>query len=416
MSSTIPLSNASYGDRIRFMAELAERLHLYGTTAQRLEAALLSVAERLRLECEPWSSPTALILTFSDPQQLPGASDTTRVIRLPPGDNDLYRLAETDRIAEALIAGEMDLTAAFEALDALDTPPGRMARALRVVAFGLVAAAVGGMLRLPWLDIGVAAFNGIAIGLMMQLAQDRPRTKEAVDAVLAMFASAVAILVASFIAPLNQNTVIIASLIVLLPGLSLTNAMNELSSDHLVSGIARFAGAITTVVKLAVGAIIALYVADLAGLEPAVRALRPQPAWIEWVALAAASLAFAVLFRAERRDYPLVMAAAASGYLVSRFGGLAWGSGAGIFLAALVMTAAGNAYARWWHRPGAIVRVPGIILLVPGSASLRGLLDLIQQQDVAAGQVAVLGVINILLALIAGLLFGNLLLPARRNL
>lgn len=416
MSSTIPLSNASYGDRIRFMAELAERLHLYGTTAQRLEAALLSVAERLRLECEPWSSPTALILTFSDPQQLPGASDTTRVIRLPPGDNDLYRLAETDRIAEALIAGEMDLAAAFEALDALDTPPGRMARALRVVAFGLVAAAVGGMLRLPWLDIGVAAFNGLAIGLMMQVAQDRPRTKEAVDAVLAMFASAVAILVASFVAPLNQNTVIIASLIVLLPGLSLTNAMNELSSDHLVSGIARFAGAITTVVKLAVGVIIALYVADLAGLEPAVRALRSQPAWIEWVALAAASLAFAVLFRAERRDYPLVMAAAASGYLVSRFGGLAWGSGAGIFLAALVMTAAGNAYARWWHRPGAIVRVPGIILLVPGSASLRGLLDLIQQQDVTAGQVAVLGVINILLALIAGLLFGNLLLPARRNL
>ena len=416
MSSPIPLSNASYADRIRFMVELAERLHLYGTTAQRLEAALLLVAERLRLECEPWSSPTALILTFSDPQHLPGASDTTRVVRLPPGDNDLYRLAETDRIAEALIAGEMDLAAAFEAMDALDKPPTRTIRALRVIGFGLVAAAVGGMLRLPWLDIGVSAFNGLAIGVLMQIAEDRPRTREAVDAVLAMFASTVAILVASFIAPLNQNTVIIASLIVLLPGLSLTNAMNELSSDHLVSGMARFAGAITTVMKLAVGAIIALYVADLVGLQPAVRAWRPQPEWVEWIALAAASLAFAVLFRAERRDYPLVMAAAAAGYLISRFGGMAWGSGAGIFLAALVMTAAGNAYARWWHRPGAIVRVPGIILLVPGSASLRGLLDLLQQQDIGAGQVAVLGVINILLALIAGLLFGNLLLPARRNL
>lgn len=416
MSNPIPLSNASYADRIRFMVELAERLHLYGTTAQRLEAALLLVAERLRLECNPWSSPTALILSFSDPQQLPGASDVTRVVRLPPGDNDLYRLAETDRIAEALIAGGMDLAAAFEAMDALDKPPARSTRAMRVLAFGLVAAAVGGLLRLPWLDIGVSAFNGLAIGVLMQIAEDRPRTKEAVDAVSAMFASAIAILVASYIAPLNQNTVIIASLIVLLPGLSLTNAMNELSSDHLVSGTARFAGAITAVMKLAVGAIIALYVADLLGLEPAVRALRPQPAWIEWIALAAASLAFAVLFRAERRDYPAVMAAAASGYLISRFGGAAWGSGAGIFLAALVMTAAGNAYARWWHRPGAIVRVPGIILLVPGSASLRGLLDLIQQQDVSAGQVAMLGVINILLALIAGLLFGNLLLPARRNL
>ncbi len=82
---------------------------------------------------------------------------------------------------------------------------------------------------------------------------------------------------ASFVAPLNQNTVIIASLIVLLPGLALTNAVNELTSQHLVSGTARFAGAVTTVLKLTVGAVIALYLADLLGLHPEVRALRPQP-------------------------------------------------------------------------------------------------------------------------------------------
>ena len=55
-------------------------------------------------------------------------------------------------------------------------------------------------------------------------------------------------------------------------------------------------------------------------------------------------------------------------------------------------------------------------MLVPGSASLRGVMDLVQQQDVAAGQSGALTVMNILLALIAGLLFGNLLLPTRRNL
>lgn len=62
------------------------------------------------------------------------------------------------------------------------------------------------------------------------------------------------------------------------------------------------------------------------------------------------------------------------------------------------------------------MRVPGIIMLVPGSASLRGLLTLVQQQDVASGQVAMLGVLNILMALVAGLLFGNLVVSARRTL
>ena len=65
-------------------------------------------------------------------------------------------------------------------------------------------------------------------------------------------------LVATWVGPLNLNTVIIASLVVLLPGISLTNAVNGLASQHWVSGTARFAGALTTVLKLTVGAVIAL--------------------------------------------------------------------------------------------------------------------------------------------------------------
>jgi len=416
MSNPPPLSAASYAARINFVVELAERLHAYGTTAQRLEGAITAVAHRLQLECEPWSNPTGMILTFSDPQRGLGESDTTRVIRLPPGETDLYRLSETDRIAEEVLAGRLGLVDAHAQMSALDAPPTRRSRAMQVLAYGLAAIGIAGVLRLPWLDIGVAGVNGLMIGLLVQWSELHPRFKEGLEAVTAMFAAIVTLLVASFVAPLNQNTVIIASLIVLLPGMALTNAMNELTSQHLVSGTARFAGAITTVLKLAIGTIIALYLANLVGLEAQVRASRPQPVWVEWGALVAAAFAFAVLFRAQWRDYPKVMCAAAGGYLISRYGGQAFGSPAGIFLAALVLTAAGNAYARWWNRPGAILRVPGIIMLVPGSVSLRGLLTLIQQQDIDAGQTAVLAVLNILLALIAGLLFGNLLLPARRNL
>jgi uncharacterized membrane protein YjjB (DUF3815 family) len=55
-------------------------------------------------------------------------------------------------------------------------------------------------------------------------------------------------------------------------------------------------------------------------------------------------------------------------------------------------------------------------MLVPGSNSLRGVMSLMQQQDVVVGNSALLAVTNIVMALIAGLLFGNLLLPARKNL
>ncbi|MEG8117421.1 threonine/serine exporter family protein, partial [Xanthomonas hortorum pv. gardneri] len=82
----------------------------------------------------------------------------------------------------------------------------------------------------------------------------------------------------------------------------------------------------------------------------------------------------------------------------------------------MALTAAGNLFGRVVQRPGALIRLPGIIMLVPGSTSLRGFLTLVQQQDVSVGQAALLAVTNIVMALMAGLLFGNLLIPARKNL
>lgn len=415
--SALPVGpTPGYAQRIAFILELARGLHLYGTTAQRLEAVIVLVAQRLGLECEPWVSPTGLVLNFSDPSQPPGHSEVTRVIRVPPGDVDLRRLVEADRIAEDVTSGRIGLSEGHAALRQLDAEPSAGSRLLHVLAVALASGSIAGLLRLPWLEIGAAAAVGLIIGLLEDARRGRPRLAEASDAVAGIVAGTMAVLVASFIAPINLNTVIIASLIVLLPGMALTNAVNELTSQHLISGSARFAGAVTTVMKLTVGTAIALGVATHLGLEPQVRAWRPQPDWIEWAALLTAGVAFGVLFRAQARDVPVVILAAISGYLISRWGGQAWGGVAGVFMAALVLTAAGNAYARWVNRPGALIRVPGIILLVPGSTSLRGLMTLVQQQDAAIGQQAVLAVLNILLALLAGLLFGNLLLPTRRNL
>src|SRR5690606_11443660 len=329
----------------------------------------------------------------------PGSVDVTRVVRLPPGENDLHKLSEADRIADAVAAGNLTIGQGHTALRTLDREPSGRAQVMQVLAFGLAAAGVAGLWRLPWLDMATAAFTGLLIGLLAQFTSHRPALKEAGDALAGLIAGTVVTMVAVVVGPLNLNTVVIASLVVLLPGMSLTNAMNELSSQHWVSGTVRFAGALTTVLKLTVGAMVAVILLDRLGLEPRVRAWRPQPEWVEWLSMGVAAFAFAVLFKASRRDYPWVMGAAICGYLISRYAGNAWGSPAGIFLSAMALTAAGNGFGRWMQRPGAVVRLPGIIMLVPGSASLRGLLTLIQQQDVGVGQSAMLTVLNIAVAL-----------------
>ncbi|HET6604697.1 MAG TPA: threonine/serine exporter family protein [Xanthomonadaceae bacterium] len=402
-------------ERIRFVVELAGRLHTYGTSAQRLEGAIAAVASRLGLQCQIWSNPTGFIVSFADPEAMAGTGEITRVVRLEPGEVDLYKTAATDAIAERVLAGELEVSDGWHELRALDRPQPGLWRVLNAASFGLAAACVAGLLRTRWADIVAAAAIGTLIGILFALGAKRPRLAEALDAVAALLAAFLATAIAAFIEPLALKSVVVAALIVLLPGLTLTVAVGELSSQHWVAGTARFAGAMTVLLKLAFGTVAATQLAHWLGWVPMEPVPAAPPDWLEWAALAVGSLAFAVLFRAQLRDYPLVMASAWLGYLTSRFASLALGNEAGVFLAGLVVSAAANMYARAANRPGALVRVPGIILLVPGSIGFRSL-SFVFERDVFLGLDAGFTLVSILVALVAGSLFGNVLVPPRRSL
>ncbi len=410
-----PHARATYTDRIRFVVELATRLHIYGTTAQRLEGAVGAVARRLGLRCNPWSNPTGMILSFSDGTTDSPLLDTTQVIRLEPGSTDLRKLCAADAIAEDVLAGSRDLASGSAALHALDRPPGPRALALETLSYGLAAASVAGLLRSSWSDIATSGVIGVLIGMLHIAGLRRPRVQEAEEAVAALIATFLAAAVATFWFPLTTKTVVIASIIVLMPGMMLTNAVSELSSQHLVSGTARFGGALAILLKLTFGTVAAMQFVRLLGWHPHEALTHKSPIWVEAVALLVASYSFAVLFRAHRRDYLIVMASAWLGYGVTRWTGAKLGNDAGVFFGSMAISAVSNVYARWANRPGALVRVPGIVLLVPGSVGFRSL-TFVLERDLILGLNTAVAVLTVLVALVAGVLFGNLLIPARRNL
>jgi uncharacterized membrane protein YjjP (DUF1212 family) len=413
-------ASAPYLTRVDFVVEIARRLHAYGTSAQRLEGAVSQVARRLRIEADVWSNPTGMLLSFADIERGPPHS-ITRVIRLDPGDTNLGRLARTDAIAEEVMAGKRDIASGLEALKALDRKPRRFARALSVLSFGLAAASVTGLLpRMGWADLTTAAVLGMLIGVMTEYSGTRPRWRDAHEAVAAFVATLLASFVACFVAPLTLQGVIVAALIVLMPGLTLTTAVSELSSQQLVSGTARFAGALTVLLKLTFGAVAGANLVHILGWTAMPNAGALLPAWMPWLTLLAGSFAFAVLFKAARRDTLLVMASVWLGFAVQRGTQLLPGLEettlpTGVFFAGIVVTAVANAYGRWSNRPGALVRVPGIILLVPGSLGFRSL-NFAFEKDLMLGLDTAIAVITALIALVAGILVGSLVFPSRRNL
>jgi uncharacterized membrane protein YjjP (DUF1212 family) len=405
--------DTSFASRVAFITELARRLHENGTSAQRLEAAIEAVARRLGLGCQAWANPTGLILSFADDD--PDSGDVVKIVRLAPGETDLGRLAAADAIAERVLAGELGVVEGRAALRALHQPLGTPMRWLTALAFGLAAACVAGLLRAGPADVVTAAALGLLVGALNDLSRGAPRFAEAFEALAALLVTLVAGAVGAFVWPISLQTVVVSALIVLLPGLMLTNAVSELTAQHWVSGSARVAGAATVLLKLAFGTLLGDQLIGALGWEPLGSGILRVSAAQEWLALAAAGIAFAVLFRAELRDWPLVMASAWVGYLTTRYGGLAFGNEMGVFVAGFTISALSNIYARWRNRPGALIRVPGIILLVPGSVGFRTL-SFMFERDYTLGMDTAVTLLVVLVALVAGLLFGNLLAPPRGNL
>lgn len=406
-----------FNTRVAFVVETARRLHQYGTAAPRLEMAVSRMGERLGLRIEVWSSPTAIILSAStlDATNTAALAEVTQVMRLPPGDVDLARLCRVDRIADEVIAGTLDVEDGFRQLRALTEPRPRWWSPLSVAAFGIAAAMVAVLLHGAWVDQLAAGVIGIVIGQVTVSSAGHPRMAVASEAIAALLATLIAGAIGAFIVPLALKTVVISGLIVLMPGLALTNAVREISTQHLVSGTARLAGALSSLLKLTFGTLAGAQILDLLGWHVLGAPLAAAPDWIEFPALLLGSAAFGVLFQAAPRDWPLVMGAAIIGYLSTRMGTGLYGPSFGVFVGGLIIAALSNLYARYRHRPGALLREPGIILLVPGAVGFRSV-SLLLERNVHIGTDAAVLLISLLVALVAGLLFGDLLIGPRRSL
>jgi uncharacterized membrane protein YjjP (DUF1212 family) len=412
---------ASLDQRVHFITDFARRLHLAGVSAARLEGAVASTAQAIGVRCEIWSSPTGILLSLADAGE-PDASQQTRVLRLEPADPDLSDLAALDAIADDVIAGRLDVVEAAARFQELDRAPSRAQQGWTVLAFGLASAGVAGLLRTAWLDIAVAGSLGLLMGVIAVAARTRPHLSAAAEAIAAMVATVLAAAFAHFVAPVSLQTVVVASLIVFMPGLSLTTAVAELASKQLVTGTARFAGAMVVLLKLTFGSVAGTTLVSALGWTPRAAPAALLPAMVEVVATVVAAFAFAILFRTARRDVPLVMASAMAGYVLTRVGG-SWfaqpGTGVtfagGVFFSSFVMAAAANLYGRIGRRPATLVRLPSIMLLVPGSVGFRSLSSLMAR-DYALGMDTGVAVLGALVALMAGLLFGSVLVPPSRHL
>jgi uncharacterized membrane protein YjjB (DUF3815 family) len=139
------------------------------------------------------------------------------------------------------------------------------------------------------------------------------------------------------------------------------------------------------------------------------------PDWTIYVALVASALALTTLFRAPTRDLPYITIAAFLAYYGVAFGAWSLGPELGAAIGAFAVALFANAYARIGGRPAAIVLIPALILLVPGTLGFKSLSLLISHESLDGIETAVAMAV-VATGLVTGLLVANAVLPARAEL
>jgi uncharacterized membrane protein YjjP (DUF1212 family) len=401
------------GDRdhsTAFLLRLLRALHAYGAPAHRLEAVASDLAATLGLEGHVFSTPTAILASFTAPER-----GETALLRVEPGGVNLEKLARLDALIDRVTLGESTPRGAAIEVDAIVGSPERYGAVLTVACFGLSSAMVARYFDGGWRDVLVAGVVGVSTGLFMSAAGGRSGFARVADPLAALAAAVLASLAAAFVAPLSPTLAAIAGLIVLVPGFSITIAMTELGTRHLVSGTTRLAGATMGFLTLGFGLALGFGVMTrLIGVAPHAAAA-PLPVWTLWVAVPITAFSLTVLFRAPPEAYGAILVVGAIAFAVARLAGAALGAELGMFLAAFAAGAAANLYARAFRQPAALPLVPAILFLVPGSLGLRSFTSLLDRQ-VEAGVELAFRLVLLAVALAAGLVFSTVAVPPRRSL
>jgi len=381
-----------------------------GTPSHRLEAYMQVILEKFNFTGQFVAFPTAIIASMGD-----GDAQRTYMVKTKVGEINLGTLQRINSVINDLDNNVINIDTALETIRHIKEQESDYPAWLLVLSFGIVGVGFSTLFAGGWLDVLSAFGLGVVTGTIARTGDKYFHLSHVVVPFAAMVVGFLAILIHHFTSGINYVLVALSGLIVLIPGLGITIAMRELSTDHLVSGSGRLAGAVTVLFLLSFGLALGYLIGHrLFGDEPFITS-PPTPEWFRYLAIVTTSLAFTVIFKARITDVFWIFLSIGIAYTGSQVFKL-WLDQPFISLATAVFIAtAGNLYSRMTDNPASLMQIPGIILLVPGSMGFNSLTAM-YTQDTITGVQAAFSAALVAVAISVGLLAGNLFVPPKKDL
>lgn len=397
--------------RARFLIELARALGTYGTAANRIEDVISYSADAFGYRAHTFTTPTSVFVSLEDDE----GHLQTYLARVFPGETDLSKMIALDRVFNRTLDGLLTTEEGVAEIKRVVQLKPRYPWWMIVLCYCVTAACASNFLgggRLEMIGGGVV---GLLIGLLIPLVGSKREFARLTEFLSGLGAAVIAGVLAIPFGGYMTTIPIIAGVIMLLPGLTLTIAMVELAMKHVVSGTARITGAIMVLLVIGFGVVMGQALVDQTFGHTDIVPPVPMHWVFELLSLIMASVCLCILFRAQLRDAWAMALSGLVAFYSARYGTIYFGPEAGVLIASMLVGVGSNLYARLFDRPALVTTLPGLIILVPGSLGLRSLQMFMSDDTIDAVQssftVLVVGV-----ALVVGLLLANVILPPRKVL
>jgi uncharacterized membrane protein YjjB (DUF3815 family) len=237
------------------------------------------------------------------------------------------------------------------------------------------------LMNTSWHDVFWATILGWVSCMFVLWAERSRRMSDLLEPISAITASLLASAISIIDPSINIPMVILSSIIVFIPGLSLTVGLSELAARHLMSGTARIMDSIMVLFKLYFGAVLGMALGNLLwGQVPFVHP-DTMPVWTSWVAVTTLSASLVILFKVRLKDAPWGMIAGYLAFGVSVWASSYLGIALGAFVGAFALGLYSNLFSRIMNLPSSIVRLLGLVVLVPGSKVYIGLNSAVSGQN-----------------------------------
>src|SRR5579872_5989764 len=229
-SSPNPVSDP----RVAFVLKLSAALHRYGVPSHRLESAMNSILTHIGLEGQFFTMPTGVFASFGSPEE-----HRTSLLRMDTPEIDLGKMADLDGIANGVLNGDFGFPEGSARVDHVLATPPFYGRALTTFCFGLGSGCAARFFNGGIYECVLAALIGLVVGFLAFRMGRNEDAAHVIVPIAAALATALSFAASRVVEDLNVYTTTLASLVVLLPGFTLTTALIELATRHLVSGTAR---------------------------------------------------------------------------------------------------------------------------------------------------------------------------------